>query len=111
MSSRGSLRARDLIYMDRIYFVYILSNKNHTVFYTGVTNNLTRRVHEHKSKTIIGFTKRYNINKLLYFETHSDIKNALNREKQIKDYRREKKFQLINELNPEWRDLYLEISH
>ncbi len=97
--------------MDKSYFVYILSNKTHTVFYTGVTNNLTRRVYEHKSKTIIGFTQRYNINKLLYFEAHSDIRVALNREKQIKDYRREKKFKLINELNAEWKDLYLEISH
>ena len=97
--------------MNRSYFVYILSNKNHTVFYTGVTNNLIRRVGEHRSKTIVGFTKKYNINKLLYFEMHSGIKIALNREKQIKDYRREKKFQLINQLNSEWKDLYPEISH
>lgn len=97
--------------MNKIYYVYILTNKNHTVFYTGVTNNLVKRIYEHKQKVADGFTKRYNIHKLIYFEQYNDIEIALNREKQIKDYRREKKFTLVNNLNPEWKDLYEEISH
>ena len=93
------------------YYVYILSNKNHSVFYTGVTNNLIRRVYEHKAKFVQGFTQKYNIDQLLYFKEYSDVRTAINREKQIKDYRREKKFQLIEEMNPNWKDLYGEISH
>lgn len=97
--------------MQKKYYIYIISNKLHTVFYTGVTNNLVRRVYEHKNKLVDGFTKKYNIRKLLYFEEYGQVENALNREKQVKDYRREKKFQLIESINSEWRDLYDEISH
>ena len=88
------------------YFIYILTNKNHTVFYTGVTNDLVRRVYEHKSKLIDGFTSRYNIKHLVYYEEFNDVKDALEREKQIKDYRREKKLALINRINPNMDDLY-----
>lgn len=81
------------------YYVYILTNTYNTVFYTGVTNNLIKRIYEHKNKLIDGFTKKYNIWKLIYFEEFSDVRDALTREKQLKDYRREKKLQLIKTLN------------
>jgi len=92
--------------MDRNYYVYILTNKNHTVLYTGVTNDLKRRVYEHKEKMADGFTKKYNVNKLVYFESGSDIKGAIVREKQIKAGSRQKKIDLIDSFNKEWRDLY-----
>lgn len=93
--------------MTRHYYVYILTNFHNTVFYTGVTNNLIRRVYEHKNKLVEGFTKKYNIWKLVYFEEYKDIELALNREKQIKDYRREKKLRLIVALNSNLRELQL----
>lgn len=91
------------------FYVYILSNKRYTVFYTGVTNNLVRRIFEHKTKAVEGFTNKYNINKLLYFEQLSDPTNAIEREKQIKDMRRERKLELIKKDNPAMSDLYDEI--
>lgn len=87
------------------YFVYILTNTYNTVFYTGVTNNLGRRIYEHKNKLVEGFTKKYNIWKLIYFEEYSDVRDALEREKQIKDYRREKKFALIRKNNSNLEEL------
>ncbi|MBI2462753.1 MAG: GIY-YIG nuclease family protein [Candidatus Spechtbacteria bacterium] len=96
--------------MVKSYYVYIISNKNHTVFYTGVTNNLIRRIYEHKEKLIDGFTKKYNIGKLLFFEEYNDVEVAISREKQIKDYRREKKLALIKEQNLNWRDLWEDIN-
>ena len=87
------------------YYIYIMSNSFQSVFYTGVTNDLTRRVFEHKQKLVEGFTKRYNINKLLYYETTPDIQSAIEREKQVKDYRRIKKIDLIRKLNPSFEDL------
>jgi len=95
--------------MDNQYFVYLLTNKNNTVIYTGVTNDLKRRVYEHKEKLIDGFTKKYNVNKLVYFETTNDINSAIKREKQIKAGSRQKKTDLINSINKEWKDLYNEI--
>ena len=88
-----------------IYYVYILSNKHHTVFYTGFTDDLGRRVEEHKLKVAKGITEKYNCNKLLYYEEFNDIEEALNREKQIKKYKRKWKENLINSINPEWKDL------
>ena len=88
------------------FFVYILTNKNNTVIYTGFTNDLERRVFEHKNKLLKGFTSRFNINKLVYFEEFADADKAISREKQIKRYLRVWKENLINEMNPEWRDLY-----
>ena len=86
--------------------VYILTNKNHTVLYTGVTNNLSRRIHEHNIKLNPKcFTARYNIDKLVWFENYFDIVEAIAREKQIKAGSRKKKLLLINEMNPEWNDL------
>jgi len=91
------------------YFVYLMTNKNNTVIYTGVTNDLKRRVYEHKEKMTNGFTKKYNVNKLVYFEFTSDINSAIQREKQIKAGSRQKKIDLINSMNKEWKDLYNEI--
>jgi putative endonuclease len=88
----------------RRFFVYILSNGSKTL-YVGVTNNLERRVFEHKNEINEGFTKKYKIHKLVYFEEGNSILSAIDREKQIKRWRREKKIWLIESLNPEWRDL------
>ena len=91
------------------FYIYIMTNKVNTVLYTGFTNNLVRRVYEHKEKIIEGFTKKYNINKLVYYEIFNDARNAIIREKQIKAGSRKKKLDLINNMNPEWKDLYPEI--
>jgi len=95
--------------MENQYYIYLMSNKNNTVIYTGVTNNLKRRVYEHKEKMIDGFTKKYNVNKLVYFEATNDINSAIQREKQIKAGSRQKKIDLINSINKGWKDLYDEI--
>lgn len=95
--------------MDRRSFIYILTNKNNTVLYTGVTNDLKRRVHEHREKLVEGFTRKYNIDKLVYYEIFQDIKNAILREKQIKAGPRAKKIGLIESMNPEWLDLFDDI--
>ncbi len=92
--------------MEILYFVYILTNVRHTVLYTGVTRDLKRRVSEHKKKLIEGFTKKYNVEKLVYFEPFSDIRMAIAREKQIKAGSRQKKLDLIDGMNPKWDDLY-----
>jgi putative endonuclease len=86
-----------------------MTNKNNTVLYTGVTNDLKRRVYEHKEKLIDGFTKRYNVNKLVYYEVLGDIGGAITREKQIKAGSRQKKIILIERVNKEWKDLYDEL--
>jgi putative endonuclease len=92
--------------MDKQYFIYIMTNKNHSVLYTGVTNDLKRRVYEHKNKLTEGFTKKYNTNKLVFYEIYNDINEAIAREKQIKDGSRVKKIKLIEEMNHKWHDLY-----
>ena len=89
------------------YWVYIATNLPRTL-YTGVTNNLVRRMYEHKNRLVPGFTSKYRINRLVYFEVTSDVRSAIAREKQIKAWRREKKVQLIQSVNPEWRDLSAE---
>jgi len=86
------------------YFVYIMTNKSKTL-YTGMTNNLARRDFEHKKKLLEGFTKKYNINKLVYFEVFNNPDDAIRREKQIKGWLRKKKIELIESMNPEWKDL------
>ena len=95
--------------MVKQYYVYILTNQNNTVLYTGITNNLPRRVYEHKEKLVDGFTKKYNLNKLVYYEVCMDPYNAISREKQIKSGSRQKKLELINAFNHEWKDLYNDI--
>ncbi len=87
------------------YYVYLLSNWNNKVLYIGVTNNLERRIVEHRQKLIPGFTEKYNVNKLVYFEQTNDVISALGREKQLKKWRREKKNALVNSVNPSWQDL------
>jgi putative endonuclease len=92
-------------------YVYILTNKNKTVLYIGVTNNLKRRIEEHKFEPKNGsFSARYNLEKLVYYESHPWIDEAIAREKQLKAGSRKKKIELINALNPEWKDLYNEIK-
>ena len=92
--------------VEKEYSVYILTNFQNTVLYTGVTNNLHRRVLEHRSGKGSDFTARYHLTKLVYFETTSNITAAISREKQIKAGSRQKKIELINSINPEWKDLY-----
>ncbi len=86
-----------------------MTNKTKTVLYTGVTNDLKRRVYEHKEKLVEGFTKRYNTDELVYYEMCENIESAILREKQIKGGSRQKKIQLVNGMNKEWRDLYGEL--
>jgi putative endonuclease len=88
----------------RQYYVYIMTNRSGTL-YTGVTNDLERRMYEHKQKIVEGFTKKYDIDMLVYYEVTSDIGEALTREKQIKAWRRSKRIALIESVNPHWRDL------
>jgi len=95
--------------MSKQYYIYIMTNKRNTVLYTGVTNNLKKRIYEHKAKLVAGFTKKYNINKLVYYEIFDNMYNAIAREKQIKAGSRKKKFNLINSINPRWKDLYDEL--
>ena len=92
---------------EREYYVYIMSSFRRTL-YTGVTNSLARRVREHKTGDVSGFTSRYRVNRLVYAESFRYVEDALNREKEIKGWRREKKIRLILELNPEWKDLAVE---
>lgn len=88
------------------YYIYIMTNYKNGTLYTGVTNDLIRRVYEHKNKLIDGFTKKYELNKLVYYEIFDSIENAILREKQIKGGSRKKKLDLINEFNKNWNDLY-----
>lgn len=90
--------------MSKEYYVYIMTNKSRTL-YTGVTNNLVRRVDEHKKKLVPGFTSKYNIQFLVYYESTSSIHTAIEREKQIKGWLRSKKIALIDSMNPKWKDL------
>ena len=91
------------------YFVYILSSKN-KVLYVGMTDNLSRRIFEHKQRLIDGFAKKYNVDSLVYYETHPSLSSAVKREKQLKNWHRQWKINLIESANEEWKDLYLEIS-
>ncbi len=87
------------------YFVYILTNWNNKVMYIGVTNDLERRLYEHRQELADGFTKKYHVHKLVYFEETSDVEAAIAREKQLKGWRREKKNELVAQMNPTWKDL------
>jgi len=90
---------------EKRYFVYLLTNSNNKVMYVGVTNDLERRIYEHKNKLMEGFTKKYNVHKLVYFEETKDAYAAIAREKEIKRWRREKKNQLVELINSNWEDL------
>ena len=87
------------------FYVYILTNINKTVLYTGFTDDIIRRIQEHKDKKYEGFTKFYNVNRLVYFETHFTVEDAMKREKQLKKWNRSWKNNLIDKLNPDWKDL------
>ena len=89
-------------------YVYIITNKVNSTLYIGVTNDLVRRIWEHKNKVVEGFTKKYNISKLVYYDITEDVETALNREKQLKNWQRQWKIDLIKTLNPEFKDLSLE---
>ena len=91
------------------YYVYILASKKNGTLYMGVTGNLVRRCYEHKKDLVEGFTKRYQVHTLVYYEVHHDINEAIKREKQIKKWNRSWKIKRIEEKNPEWRDLYADI--
>ena len=95
-----------MIYNNKQYYIYLLGNKNNTTIYTGITSDLKRRIWEHKNKTTKGFSSKYNLYKLLYYEIYNDPENAIIREKQIKSGSREKKIELIESMNPKWIDLY-----
>jgi putative endonuclease len=99
------LRINSAISMEKQYYVYIMTNKNNSVLYTGITNDLMRRVYEHREKLVEGFTKKYNVGKLVYFEIFRDVESAILREKQIKGGSRAKKLDLISDFNKDWRDL------
>ena len=90
-------------------YIYIITNTYHTTLYIGVTNNLIRRVYEHKHKMVKGFSNTYNLNKLIYYEQYTNITKAIEREKQLKKWTRKWKECLIEKQNPSWRDLYGEI--
>jgi len=91
------------------YYVYILASEKNGTLYVGVTSNLKKRIWEHKSKFVEGFTNTYNVDKLVYFEETEDVKSAIEREKQLKHWNRAWKIKLIEEKNPHWIDLYKEI--
>jgi putative endonuclease len=95
--------------MNKYYFIYIIANSLNTVLYVGITNNLKKRIFEHKEKLVEGFTKRYNESKLVYYELFEDPESAIIREKQLKGGSRKRKEELINSINPEWFDLYPEL--
>ena len=95
--------------LSKQYYVYMMANRNNKVIYTGVTDDLMKRVYEHKNKLIKGFTGRYNVNKLVYYEICADVYSSVSREKQIKAGSRQKKVKLIESVNPEWKDLFHDI--
>jgi putative endonuclease len=95
--------------MKKTYYVYILASRRNGTLYTGVTNDLVRRVGEHKSGAVDGFTKKYKVDKLVYFEPMDDVRLAITKEKQIKKWYRKWKIELIEERNPEWKDLYMDL--
>ena len=97
--------------MSRTYYVYILASRKNGTLYTGVGRNLKKRVFQHKNKIFIGFTEKYNVSKLVYFESYDRIEEAILREKRIKKWNRSWKIELIESLNPDWRDLYDEIPN
>lgn len=89
-----------------MYYVYILTNKSNSVMYIGVTNDIARRIYEHRNHMVAGFTDKYHVTKLVYVETASDVRDAIQREKQLKGWTRAKKNALVESANPSWRDLW-----
>lgn len=95
---------------DSYYYVYILTSKPYGTLYVGVTNDIVRRVWEHKNDFVPGFTKRYRVHSLVYYEQHESVEAAITREKQIKEWHRQWKIELIMKNNPGWKDLYYEVA-
>lgn len=95
--------------MDRLYYVYILASERNGTFYVGVTSNLQKRIWEHKNDVVEGFTKKYGLHDLVYFETCETAESAIHREKRLKKYTRDAKIKLIEKDNPDWNDLYAQI--
>lgn len=93
----------------KVYYVYLLASKRNGTLYIGVTSDLIRRVWQHKNKALAGFTKRYDLNKLVYYESFANVNLAIRREKRLKEWQRNWKLNLIESINPEWKDLYFEI--
>ncbi|MBE6818400.1 MAG: GIY-YIG nuclease family protein [Ruminococcaceae bacterium] len=91
------------------YYIYILTTQNNKVMYIGVTNDLQRRLYEHKHKLVEGFTKKYNVTKLVYFETTTDVYSAISREKELKGWIRKRKNELVESVNPEWKEIIIDI--
>ena len=96
--------------IDRPFYVYLLASRRHGTLYIGITNDLLRRVHEHKSKAVSGFTAAHDVDRLVYFEVYDDPETAISREKQLKKWRRDWKVRLIEETNPDWHDLSATLS-
>lgn len=96
--------------MEKSGYIYLMTNQRNQVLYTGVTSDLVKRVYEHKQKLVEGFTKKYNVSKLVYYEAFDEIMEAIAREKQIKGRLRKKKIAFIESVNPEWNDLYELVS-
>ena len=96
--------------MEKDYYVYILANKRNGTLYTGITSDLIKRVWEHKNKFVSGFTEKYGVDKLVYYEIFNDPENAIKREKRLKKYNRKWKLDLIEKTNPNWEDLYRTIT-
>jgi len=92
------------------YFVYILASQRNGTLYIGVTNDLVRRIYEHKQKLVDGFTKKYNVERLVCYEEYADVRDAITREKQLKKWNRKWKLDLIEKSNPQWNDLYSELN-
>jgi putative endonuclease len=97
--------------MNKYSYVYIITNKRNGTLYIGVTSNIIKRIYEHKNRLVDGFSKKYNLHKLVYYEQYSDIKTAIEREKQIKKWERLWKLKLIEKTNPKWIDIYNEIAN
>ncbi|MGB3340775.1 MAG: GIY-YIG nuclease family protein [bacterium] len=95
--------------MDKSYYVYILASKRNGTLYIGITSNLIRRVWEHKEEFVEGFTEKYSVSKLVYFEQYNDPENAIKREKRLKKYNRKWKLELVEKDNPDWKDLYYDL--
>lgn len=96
--------------MKEYFYVYIISNKRNGTLYIGVTSDLIKRIYQHKEGVIDGFTKKYNVKRLVYYEQHENAESAITREKQMKEWKRQWKLELIEKTNPEWEDLYDKIT-
>ena len=96
-------------FVEKLYCVYTITNKNNTFLYTGVTHDLKRRIYEHKEKLVKGFSSKYNLDRLVFYEVTENVESAIIMEKKIKGGSRQKKIGLINSMNPDWKDLYPDI--